>query len=105
VARYTNETNRLYGVLNKRLADRPFVAGDYSVADMAIWPWIVPHKNQGQDLDSFPNLKAWFERVSERPAVQAGMKLGEALRNNTLSAQGRDAEKARSILFGQTART
>src|ERR1700754_2582585 len=56
VARYTNETNRLYGVLNKRLADRPFVAGDYSIADMAAYPWIVPYERQGQELDGFSNL-------------------------------------------------
>jgi glutathione S-transferase/GST-like protein len=103
VARYTNETNRLYGVLNKRLADRPFVAGDYSIADMAIWPWTVSWKNQGQDLDTFPHLKAWFERVGERPAVKTGFKVGEALRSNTLASQGREAEKAREILFGQRA--
>jgi len=103
VARYTNETNRLYGVLNKRLAGRAFVAGDYSIADMAIWPWIVPWRNQGQDLDDFAHLKAWFERVGERPAVQAGFKLGEALRSNTLASQGREAEKAREVVFGQRA--
>jgi GST-like protein len=102
-ARYTNETNRLYGVLNKRLADRAFVAGDYSIADMAIWPWVVPWRNQGQDLDAFPHVKAWFERVGERPAVQTGFKVGEALRSNTLSNQGREAEKAREVLFGQRA--
>jgi glutathione S-transferase/GST-like protein len=61
--RYTNEANRLYGVLDTRLKDRDYVAGDYSIADMAIWPWIVPWKNQGQDLDQFPDLKTWFERV------------------------------------------
>lgn len=103
VARYTNEASRLYGVLNRRLADRPFVVGDYSIADMAIWPWIVPWRNQGQDLDDFPHLKAWFERMGERPAVQVGFKVGEALRNNALASQGREAEKAREILFGQRA--
>lgn len=103
-ARYTNETNRLYGVLETRLADRAYVAGDYSIADMAIWPWIVPWKNQGQDLNEFPKLKAWFERVGERPAVQAGFKLGAELRNNALSSQGADADKARAVLFGQRAR-
>jgi glutathione S-transferase/GST-like protein len=103
-ARYTNETNRLYGVLNKRLADRLFVAGDYSIADMAIWPWIVPWKNHGQDLDAFPHLKAWFERVGSRPAVQAGQKVGEELRNTALLNQGAEADKAREVLFGQRAR-
>lgn len=104
VNRYTNETNRLYGVLNKRLADRDFVAGEYSIADMAIWPWIVPHKNQGQDLEDFPHLKAWFERVQARDGVQRGFKLGEELRRPTLMQQGKEAEQARKVLFGQRAR-
>src|SRR5262249_53641704 len=63
INRYVNETNRLYGVLNKRLADRPFIAGDYSIADMASYPWIVPYERQGQKLEDFPHLKRWFEAV------------------------------------------
>ena len=102
--RYTNEAERLYGVLNRRLEGRDHVAGDYSIADMAIWPWIVPWKNQGQDLDRFPNLKAWFERVGEREAVKRGMKVGEEFRSSTLSDSGAAAEKARAVLFGQRAR-
>src|SRR6516165_4673108 len=70
IDRYVNETNRLYGVLNKRLSDRPFVAGDYSIADMAAYPWIVPHERQGQKLEDFPHLKRWFEAIRQRPAVQ-----------------------------------
>ena len=101
VRRYTDETNRLYGVLDRRLADRDFVARDYSIADMAIWPWIVPHRNQGQDLAEFPRLKAWFERVGEREGVRAGMKVGETLRSD-LAAAG--ADQARRVLFGQRAR-
>lgn len=100
VRRYTNEVRRLYSVLERRLADRDYVAGDYSIADMAIWPWIVPHTNQGQDLSRTPRLKAWFERVGERPGVKAGMKVG-ADRRRDLAAAGADAEKARRILFGQ----
>ena len=70
IDRYVKETARLYGVLNKRLADRDFVASsEYSIADMAIYPWIVPHQRQGQDLAEFPNLKVWFERVGSRPAT------------------------------------
>ncbi len=103
-ARYTNETNRLYGVLDTRLKDRDYVAGDYSIADMAIWPWIVPWKNQGQALDEFPALKAWFERVGEREGVKRGMKVGEAFRSQTLASQGKDADAARAVLFGQRAR-
>lgn len=70
IERYVKETARLYGVLDKRLADRRFVAGDaYSIADMAIYPWIVPYERQGQDLKDFPNLKRWFEEVAARPGT------------------------------------
>ena len=65
-----NETNRLYGVLNKRLAGREYVAGDYSIADMASYPWIVPYKNQEQDINDFPNLKRWLETIAARPATE-----------------------------------
>ncbi|MGO3030588.1 glutathione binding-like protein [Pseudomonas helleri] len=69
--RYTDETARLYGVLNKQLEGRQFVAGDeYSIADMAIYPWTVSHELQGQNLDDFPALKVWFERIKARPATQ-----------------------------------
>lgn len=80
IKRYVDETARLYGVLNKRLEDRPFVAGEaYSIADMAIYPWIVPHKWQGQDLDDFPALKGWFERIQARPATQRAYALVEKI--------------------------
>src|SRR6185437_2042477 len=69
IDRYVKETNRLYGVLNKRLADREFVAGDYSIADIAAYPWIVPYERQGQKLEDFPHLKRWFEAIRERPAT------------------------------------
>jgi GST-like protein len=99
IDRYTNEANRLYGVMDRRLADREFLAGPYSIADMACWPWIVLHKNHGQDLDEFPNVKRWFETIRARPAVQRGFEVGSELR----VAAGPD-EKAKQILFGQTAR-
>ncbi|WP_297513744.1 glutathione S-transferase N-terminal domain-containing protein [uncultured Caulobacter sp.] len=102
--RYTNETHRLYGVLEKRLAGRDFVCGALSIADFMIWPWIVPWKNQGIILDEFPNLRAWFERVGARGAVQKGFKLGAELRSQGLQASGQAAEDARRILFGQRAR-
>ncbi len=70
IERYTKETARLYGVLDKRLADREWVAGDYSIADIAIYPWIVLHKVQKQNLEDFPHVKKWFERVAARPAVK-----------------------------------
>ena len=101
--RYTNETHRLYGVLDRRLAGRDFVAGSYSIADMAIWPWIVPWKMQGIDLGQFAHVRAWFDRVGGRPAVQKGRALGEALRR-PLQASNADAEAARKVLFGQRAR-
>ena len=98
--RYTNEVNRLFGVLNKRLADRPFVAGDYSIADMAIWPWVVPWKNLKQNLDDFPHLKNWFEKsMGERPAVIKGKAVGAELRQTP----GVNTEEQRKVLFGQTA--
>jgi GST-like protein len=102
VRRYTDETNRLYGVLDRRLADRDHLAGAYSIADMAVWPWILP-ETQGQDLNEFPNLKAWMARVGERPAVKAGRAVGEEMRRN-LAASGKEAEQARKVLFGQRAR-
>jgi len=102
VQRYTNETHRLYGVLNRRLAGRDYVAGDYSIADMAIWPWILP-RHQGQDLKEFPHLARWMERVGARPAVLAGRAVGEEWRAD-LAASGKTAEAARKVLFGQRGR-
>jgi GSH-dependent disulfide-bond oxidoreductase len=77
IERYVKETNRLYGVLDKRLADREFVAGDYSIADMASYPWVVPYERQGQRLDEFPNLKRWFETIRARPAVTRAYELAK----------------------------
>ncbi|MEO0623299.1 MAG: glutathione S-transferase N-terminal domain-containing protein [Pseudomonadota bacterium] len=97
--RYANEVNRLYGVLNKRLADRDFVAGPYSIADMAIWPWANGWQRQAQDIEDFPHMKAWLARMWERPAVKTGRALGEEKRMNL--ADDKDAQK---VLFGQRAR-
>lgn len=98
IDRYVNETNRLYGVLNKRLEGRAYIAGDaYSIADMACYPWIVPHEYQGQKLEDFPHLKAWFERIKDRPATVRAYEKGEEYRNQPMT------EEARKILFGQTA--
>ncbi len=101
IDRYTNEVNRLYGVMNKRLADRDFLAGDYSIADIASYPWVRPYKNQGQDLAEFPNLERWYQRVRARPAVAKGIKVGEDLREKFTLATDKDAQ---SVLFGQRAR-
>lgn len=98
INRYVNETNRLYGVLNERLADREFVAGDYSIADMASYPWIVPHKRQQQNLDDFPYLKRWFETIRGRPAVQRAYALAATINDAPVVS-----EQSHALLFGQTA--
>jgi GSH-dependent disulfide-bond oxidoreductase len=96
--RYTKETARLYGVLDKRLADRAFVAGDdYSIADMAIYPWIVPYERQGQDLNDFPNLKRWFEAVAARPATIRAYAVWDRYKDLPQPTE----EERRRILFGQ----
>ena len=93
--RYRAEVGRLYGVLDRRLASREYVAGDYSIADMAIWPWAMRWENQGQDLARFPNMAAWLERVGSRPAVVAGA----AVATDRTSDLTKDRE-AQRILFG-----
>src|SRR3954470_20947422 len=99
--RYSNEVNRLFGVLDKRLADRTFIAGDFSIADMASWPWVVGFKNLGQKLEDFPNLQRWFEKsVGERAAVVKGKAVGAELRK----VPGINTDEQRKILFGQTAK-
>ncbi|MED5523224.1 glutathione binding-like protein [Gallaecimonas pentaromativorans] len=102
INRYVNETNRLYGVLNKRLEGRDFIAGsDYSIADMACYPWIVPHERQQQDLNQFPHLKRWFEAIAKRPATLRAYAKGEAVSNNRATV----TEQGKQVLFGQKART
>lgn len=102
IDRYVNETRRLYGVLNKRLEGRGFIAGnDYTIADMAAYPWIVPHENQSMTLDDFPHLKAWFDSIRERPATQRAYALGEEIKGRfDLTTD----EEARKVLFGQGAK-
>ncbi len=99
INRYVNETRRLYGVLNTQLEGRDFIVGDYSIADMACYPWIVPHEVQGQNLDDFPALKAWFARIADRPATIAAYARGDAVSTQPTV----NADSAR-ILFGQTGR-
>lgn len=96
IKRYTDEVNRLYGVMDRRLADRPFLAGEYSIADIACWPWIVPHERQGQALTDFPQVQRWFEVIRERPAVRRAYEKGHE--------RMADAE-AYKFLYGQTARS
>lgn len=100
VTRYVKETNRLYGVLDKRLADREFVAGAYSIADMAAYPWIVPHEQQRQTLTEFPHLKRWFDAIHARPAVQRAYEVAASINQTPVVT-----EQSRALLFGQTART
>jgi GSH-dependent disulfide-bond oxidoreductase len=97
VERYVKETNRLYGVLNQRLADREFIAGSYSIADMAAYPWIVPHEAQGQNLDDFVHLKRWFEAIKSRAATLRAYERGAQVSSGTTMN-----DEARKILFGQT---
>jgi len=99
IDRYVKETNRLYGVLNKRLADRGFIAGDYSIADIAAYPWIVPHERLGQRLADFPNLARWFEAIRDRPATKRAYE-----RAANLNTQSELTDEAKRWLFGQTAR-
>jgi GST-like protein len=99
INRYVNETNRLYGVMNKRLAGNVFLGGDYSIADMAAYPWVVPYEKQGQKLEDFPHLKRWFETIKARPATERAYAKAEAIN----PAQPPMSEDAKKILFGQTA--
>ena len=99
IDRYVKETSRLYGVLDRQLEGREFITGSYSIADMACYPWIVPHEAQGQRLEDFPNLQRWFEAIRARPATQRAYAKGREL-------QGEPAEmtdEQRRILFGQAA--
>lgn len=101
IDRYVRETGRLYGVLNKHLEQRDFIAGDYSIADMASYPWIVSHQRQNQNLDDFPHLKRWFERISARPATERAYALVEQINPGSPVHD----DKARQILFGQDSKT
>jgi len=98
IDRYVKETNRLYGVLNKRLADREFIAGPYSIADMASYPWIVPYERQGQDLADFPHVRRWYDTIRARPAVIRAYELAK-----TINTQPTVSDASRGVLFGQTA--
>src|SRR3954468_1536244 len=102
IDRYVNETNRLYGVLNKRLAGREFVADDYSIADMACYPWIVPYKNQSQNIDDFPNVKRWLADIEARPATQRAYARAKEV-NPNFGQPAIRTEEERKLLFGQTA--
>jgi len=99
--RYTDEVNRLYGVMNIRLGEAKFLAGDYSIADMAAYPWVRPYKRQGQELADFPNLEAWYNRIHDRPAVARAVEVGKEERAEW---DLRKDDNAKAVLFGQRAR-
>ena len=102
VDRYTNEAARLYGVMDSRLSEvEYFVDDDYSIVDMAIYPWVASHKRQGQRIEDFPNLRRWYEAVGKRPAVRRAMEVGEELRRPIEDLD----EEARDVLFGGRRRT
>ncbi len=97
VTRYTNEAKRLYGVMNKRLANSRYLGGkDYSIADMAVFPWLRSWKNQGIDWTDYPHLKGWFDEIGHRPAVQRGCEVLADQRKPITD------DKAREVLFGAT---
>ena len=100
IERYVKETSRLYAVLDRRLAGREYIAGDYSIADMACYPWIVPHERQRQNLADFPNLARWFAAVGARPATVRAYERAKSVN----SVQGM-SEEAKRVLFGQDAGT
>jgi GST-like protein len=102
IERYTKETERLYGVLDERLEDREYVAGEYSIADMACYPWIVLHERQGQDLNDYTHLKRWFDKIHNRPAVQRAYALAKTI---NVGVPAGTTEEGRKILFGQGRRT
>jgi GST-like protein len=103
--RFGDETNRLYGVLNNRLYDRPYLAGDnYTIADMAAYPWTVNWQGQDQDLAEFPYFKRWFDELSARPAVQRGLAVGQDLPGDPAAITPEEAERRTKLLYNQRAR-
>ena len=105
VRRFTDEVNRLYGVMNNRLYDRRYLAGDeYTIADMISYPWTVNWKGQGQELEEFPYFKRWFDELGRRPGVQRGMAAGSELSVDTGKLTPEQAESLRKLLYNQRAR-
>jgi len=96
VDRYTDEGKRLYSILDGQLAGREYICGDYSIADMACWPWIVPHDRQGLELGDYPNVQRWYEEMKARPALRRGFDVLREIRTGGMDT------KAKEILFGQT---
>jgi glutathione S-transferase/GST-like protein len=103
--RYTNEVHRLYGVLNKQLEGKDYIAGEYTIADMITWPWVQGRSNPGLDIDEFPAVKAWQARVEGREAVGRAMAKARDFVGVGMQGSGADAAAARAVLLGQRART
>jgi GST-like protein len=105
IRRFTDEVNRLYGVMNNRLYDRRYLAGDaYTIADMICYPWTVGWEKQGQDIDEFPYFKRWFEEIGARPAVKAGMEVGADFSFDASKLSPEEIERLRGMLYNQRAR-
>jgi GST-like protein len=105
VRRFTDEVNRLYGVMNNRLYDRRYLAGDeYTIADMISYPWTVGWESQGQDLSEFPYFKRWFDELGARPGVQRGMAVGSDMTQDFSQLKPEDIERVRKLLYNQRAR-
>lgn len=104
VRRFTDEANRLYGVMNNRLHDRRYLAGEeYTIADMISYPWTVNWQTQGQDIDEFKYFKRWFEEVGNRPAVKRGMEVGNELRVDPATLSPEERAQIRKIMYNQRA--
>ena len=102
IDRYTNEAARLYGVMDERLSEvEYFAGGEYSIVDMAIYPWVASHERQGQKIEDYPNLERWYQSMEARPAVQRAMEVGEELRRPIEDLD----EEARDVLFGSKRRS
>ena len=105
VRRFTDEANRLYGVMNNRLYDRKYLAGDeYTIADMISYPWTVNWKAQGQDIEEFKYVKRWMDELAARPAVQRGMAVGSDLSIDPSKLSPQEQERLRKLLYNQRAR-
>lgn len=98
--RYFNEYDRLLAVMDVRLRDREFLAGDYSIADMAAFPWVLPYRRLGNDLDRFPQLRKWYDTIKSRPAVRRGIDLGKDWKRAE-----RDSDKSHLVMFNQNSET
>ncbi len=105
VRRFTDEANRLYGVLNNRLYESRYLAGDeYTIADMICYPWSVNWQGQGQDIEEFPHFKRWFEEIGARPAVQRGLAVGKDLSQDPSKLPAEEQERRANLLYNQRAR-